>query len=414
MSINPDLFEAFLARACIYSMQDRYTKAILNCNQAIKLNPKSVRGYLYRGALKYKSNSFEYAILDLTEAIKLDQTCSLAYFDRALCYQKIKQYKNAIKDFSVVLMLGNYLKFKTLINRGIIYFHLEDYSNSLKDFTMSLEFLPLDHKIHHMIGLCLHKLGRYKEAIDKLTYSFHLDNSFHDSLLSRGNVYVDYGHKESFEKAKSDYETVLAVNDKNIDAHINLSYLFQITGRFKKSWDQFTRAIQINQTNPTLFEGRAIVCLQMSNTTAALKDINEAIRLKSSAELFVNRGVIHQFMADNVNAMRDYQSAILMNPAYGLAYFNSASIYMIHKQYDQALNNLNIAIDKCNMKDESTFQNRAIVKALQNDPSGAFKDLCEAIKYDKYSAHIYLNRALLLYKMGNYYLAEKDLNTGRN
>ena len=94
MSINPDLFEAFLARACIYSMQDRYTKAILNCNQAIKLNPKSVRGYLYRGALKYKSNSFEYAILDLTEAIKLDQTCSLAYFDRALCYQKIKQYKN--------------------------------------------------------------------------------------------------------------------------------------------------------------------------------------------------------------------------------------------------------------------------------------------------------------------------------
>ena len=32
----------------------------------------------------------------------------------------------------------------------------------------------------------------------------------------------------------------------------------------------------------------------MSDTTAALKDINQAIRLKPTAELYVNRGVIHQ------------------------------------------------------------------------------------------------------------------------
>lgn len=43
-----------------------------------------------------------------------------------------------------------------------------------------------------------------------------------------------------------------------------------------------------------IYEGRAVVCLQMSNTDAALKDINQAIRLKSTAEMFVNRGVIYQ------------------------------------------------------------------------------------------------------------------------
>jgi len=32
----------------------------------------------------------------------------------------------------------------------------------------------------------------------------------------------------------------------------------------------------------------------MSNTDAALKDINQAIRIQKSAELFVNRGVIYQ------------------------------------------------------------------------------------------------------------------------
>lgn len=43
-----------------------------------------------------------------------------------------------------------------------------------------------------------------------------------------------------------------------------------------------------------IYEGRSIVCLQMSDTTAALKDINHAIKLKRSAEFYVNRGVIYQ------------------------------------------------------------------------------------------------------------------------
>ena len=117
-------------------------------------------------------------------------------------------------------------------------------------------------------------------------------------------------------------------------------------------------------------------------------------------------------MAENVNAMRDYQAAILVDSNYGLAYYNSANILLIHRQYSQAIQMLNLSIDKCNMKDESTYQNRAIAKAFLNDSSGAFRDLCEALKYDQYSAHIYMNRGLLLYKMENYKLAEKDLSTG--
>lgn len=41
-------------------------------------------------------------------------------------------------------------------------------------------------------------------------------------------------------------------------------------------------------------EGRAIINLQMSDTTAAFQDINASIKVKPSAELHANRGVIHQ------------------------------------------------------------------------------------------------------------------------
>ena len=40
--------QAYLSRACFYGMKGQYTKAILNCNEAIRLRPTSVRAYLYR------------------------------------------------------------------------------------------------------------------------------------------------------------------------------------------------------------------------------------------------------------------------------------------------------------------------------------------------------------------------------
>ena len=65
-------------------------------------------------------------------------------------------------------------------------------------------------------------------------------------MISRGNVYVDYGSEEAFYKAQKDYEHVLLKDARSIDAYINLAYLFQMTGRFMKAWNQFTQAININ------------------------------------------------------------------------------------------------------------------------------------------------------------------------
>ena len=43
-----DCTQAYLARAAYYGLKGMYTKAILNCNEAIRLQPNSVRAYLYR------------------------------------------------------------------------------------------------------------------------------------------------------------------------------------------------------------------------------------------------------------------------------------------------------------------------------------------------------------------------------
>jgi len=65
-----------------------------------------------------------------------------------------------------------------------------------------------------------------------------------------------------------------------------------MSGKFQQAWTQFTIAIQQDQLCQAAYEGRAIVNLQMSNLFAALQDVNASMKVKASAELHTNRGVV--------------------------------------------------------------------------------------------------------------------------
>jgi tetratricopeptide (TPR) repeat protein len=117
------------------------------------------------------------AIRDLSQAIAIDTRCALAFFNRAVCYhfskqpQKVYQYENnvmgtyslqliamqALKDYGIVVLLGDQLSLKVLINRGLLYSDLNDYTNALLDFLLAVNICPLDKQIHHTLGLCYHK-----------------------------------------------------------------------------------------------------------------------------------------------------------------------------------------------------------------------------------------------------------------
>ena len=117
-------------------------------------------------------------------------------------------------------------------------------------------------------------------------------------------------------------------------------------------------------------------------------------------------------MGDNINAMREYQAALLINPTCALANYNSGNIYLFHRQYKQALSAYNDAIEKGKLLDETVYQNRGIAKAFMSLNGDAIKDFTEALKHNKYAAHIYMNRALLLFKLKDFKNSLNDLTSG--
>merc|ERR1712117_927464 len=145
----------------------------------------------------------------------------------------------------------------------------------------------------------------------------------------------------------------------------------------------------------------------MGQAFAALQDLSAAIKVKPTAELLTNRGVVHQFLKDFPNAMQSYQSAIKTDPTYALAYFNGANLYFRNRQFQQAKDYYDQAI-RFNRKDEAALLNRAICKLLLRDAEGALKDFGASVELNKYSSHTYFNRGNLFTSIRRYEDAEAD------
>ncbi|XP_019406671.1 PREDICTED: tetratricopeptide repeat protein 6 [Crocodylus porosus] len=404
--------KAYLSRATYYGSKGRYSKAILNCNEAIRIHPKSVRAYLYRGTLKYHNKTYKNSIEDLTKAIDLDKTCILAYFNRAICYHHIKDFRKALKDYGILLLSesSKEIVLKVLVNRGLLYMELEDYSNALEDFKEVTLNSPDDSTIYQVIGMCYNRLQQFEEAVKSFTQVLKIDPFFVDAYVGRGNSYMEYGHEAGHIQAQKDFLKALHLNPKCINARICLGYNLQVLGKFQKAWNQFTVVIDIDPKSHAAYDGRALVCLQMGDAFAAFQDTNAALKLTTTAQLLTNRGVINQFMGDLTCAMKDYQQAISINPDYVLAYFNAANIYFHNRQLSQAYCYYSKAL-QLDPRNEAAVLNRAITNTLLKNTDEAKEDFEKAVSLCPFSASVYFNRANLYNTLRQYELAERDIST---
>nr|XP_044621462.1 tetratricopeptide repeat protein 6 isoform X1 [Equus asinus] len=410
ITLDPKHYQAYLSRVAFYGLKGRYSKAILNCNEAIRIYPQSVRAYISRGVLKYYNKTYKLAITDLTTAINMDKNSYVAFYNRALCYTRIGELQMALTDYGIVLLLdaGETVTLNTFINRGLIYVELEQYSFALEDFKQAALISKTSVSLCQATAICHHRNKEFEEAVDFFTWALKINPHFLDAYVGRGNSYMEYGRDEATKQAQKDFLKVLHFNPAYTKARISLGYNLQAQEKFQKAWNHFTVAIEVDPKSHLAYEGRAVVCLQMGDNSAAIQDINAAIKINTTAEFLTNRGVIHQFMGQQQNAMKDYQAAISLNPEYSLAYFNAGNIYFHHRQFSQASDYFSKAL-KFDPENEYATMNRAIANTILKKYKEAEEDFANVVKNCPSWAAVYFNRAHLHCCLKQYELAEGDL-----
>ncbi|XP_075803801.1 tetratricopeptide repeat protein 6 isoform X2 [Microtus pennsylvanicus] len=364
--------------------------------------------YMEEGNLQM---NYKLAITDLTIAVNMDKNSYTAFYNRALCYTKINEHEMALRDYGIVLLLdsGEGIALNTYINRGLIYTQLKQYGFALEDFKQAALISETNVSLFQATAMCHYRIKEFEGAVDFFTRAIKINTCFLDAYIGRGNTYMEFGQDEALKQAQKDFLKALHIDPSCLKARISLCYNLQAQGKFQKAWNHFTIAIEAEPKSYLAYEGRAVICLQMSNSFAAMQDINAAIKMNTTAEFLTNRGVIHEFMGQQQNAMTDYQAAISLDPKYSLAYFNAGNIYLHHRQFSQASDYFSKALE-FNPENEYALMNRAVTNIVLKKYEEAEKDFSCAVDLCPHWAALYFNRASFHFCLKQYELAEQDLS----
>jgi Tfp pilus assembly protein PilF len=162
-----------------------------------------------------------------------------------------------------------------------------------------------------------------------------------------------------------------------------------------------------------LFVNRANAYFAQGDKQLAFDDYNEAVNLApKNAKPYFYRGVFNA-QTDVEAALRDFDTALSIDPKLVLALRQRAIIYLTQKNFSGALADFSEAL-RLQPKTAALWSDRGYVCLLQRDYESAVKDEAEAIRLDPKLARAYFLRGAAFGDLGNSPNAVSDIVTAVN
>jgi tetratricopeptide (TPR) repeat protein len=119
----------------------RYTEAIEDYDEAIRVEPNYAAAYNNRGRAYYAKGDYDKAITDFNQAITLDSNYADAYNNRALAYYAKRDYDRALTDYNQAITLDP--EFASAYNgRAYVYLSKQNYTQALADVNQAIRLWP--------------------------------------------------------------------------------------------------------------------------------------------------------------------------------------------------------------------------------------------------------------------------------
>jgi lipoprotein NlpI len=159
-----------------------------------------------------------------------------------------------------------------------------------------------------------------------------------------------------------------------------------------------------------LFVNRALAYLAQGDKEHAVDDYNAAVQAApKSAQPYYYRGIFYA-QADADAALRDFGTALSIDPKLVPALRQRAITYLSQKNLDGALADFSEAV-RLQPKAAALWSDRGHIRILQRDYDGAVKDEAEAIRLDPKLARAYFLRGAAFGDLGNSASAVGDIRT---
>lgn len=361
IDMDPYTAQSFAARGLLYFQMGDFNTALADLDEAIRLDPFFTGNYINRGLVKYNLNDLRGAMADYDRVIESESNNLIARFNRGLLRAQVADNNRAITDFDKVIELepDNSMAY---LNRAMLYAEIGDNLNALQDINYVLEEHPdfftgyymraeMKRQLNDLLGAETdYNLARNEEAKAKSRATVDAEDGRDaektdskdtreetDKDLEKFNLLV-VADRESTEKQKSKYQSESRGRVQDMSARIALEPKFVLT-YYEKGFN-INRPVYFSESLERANEDLNLTWkLKVTNNEAPLNELQVQTHFRSidnysnlmnqrpnDEKLYFGRAMDFMLVQDYENALADINRAIELNPSLAQSYFVKAVI----------------------------------------------------------------------------------------
>jgi tetratricopeptide (TPR) repeat protein len=241
------LKEAYDDLQLVQRLNGKY--AVATFTKMIEWQPDNPEGYIFRGQAYIAAGNHDRAIADFSKAIQIQPNQAKAYIQRGQAFSAKRDSVRAIADFSKAIEFQP-KDVTTYTLRGKAYAAQKDHDRAIADFTRVIEVQPKDVTAYVLRGKSHTAEMDHDAAIADLTKVIGMVRTPIQKI-------TPYIQRAKAHAAKKDYDRALADLDWVIE-------------KFRKAWVAYAERARTHELQ--------------GNTSAAIRDLKEALRLNPKNE----------------------------------------------------------------------------------------------------------------------------------
>ncbi len=485
LEFDPDNESIYNNRGIAKLSQKDVEGAIEDYNKALEINPKSTYALMNRSNAKIVKDDINGAIRDLNQVIIIRPHYAAAYLNRGLARFQLEDYASALRDYDQCIKFDpqNALAFN---NRGIVKHKLEDYEGAIMDYDMAIKLDPQMASAYFnraMAREVLHRPGYesdYKIAA-QLNPQYDLESRRLDAeqlaqnqqnqqnqntggssatqqqqtkTQNQTNTNTQQGNKNQQNNANTGRATAQnnnqnnqkedkeknhrrrinlvvedsrdlpgededvddgRVQDKNIIIDLQPMFIISAFEKNAVDYDRFQyynvaidELNEQNNYNPILTISNKSVDKYMDVFKNFILYFNDKIDIQQSSLNYLNRGIFYSLTGNYNDALNDLNKALDKNDKLGIAYYTRANCrYKMLEQMELlAGSEEKITIP---IKNNSDDDSAGVVQSTV-DYQKILNDYEQTLFRNPKFFFGYFNRAYIKLRLGEYKSAIEDLN----
>lgn len=435
--------------------QQDYENAYTYFVNEYSANPKSGYALYWIGYIRMLYSEYGRSLEAYTKAINLlppkdTPYLQSAYAGRSSVYLNLGDTARALADLNTGIKVdpSNVAMYS---DRAEIYFAQKKYAQADDEYKKMIKLNPGSLTAYMGLGRNLKEKGKYEEAIKQFNYVISLDENYSDAYAFRADA---YNQMKKYDEATSDIISTFLLKDDQIkavrlmirlDNEAKQMLVSKMKAEMVKSPDKVVWPFYIGEVIESTFDYKGAIpyydkalsldfspsfSRRLSYCYRSLAAYDEAmkyndltIRLDSSKyDELVSKAFLYAGKGDLKSAISTMDEYVKKRPDRSYSYRERAMVKMYNKQYEDALEDLDLAVTLA-PKSMRCYYCRARIYDMLGKKDKAEADYKKVLELDperNRSSETYYTLALLGKKdeaekvMSEFYKDDQDLEEKSN